>query len=57
MNMKQDPDAVNEDFDDASPDNMARIERKADALAHGAAGKLQTVIDALKQPKWNPATT
>ena len=52
---KQDPNAVNEDFDDASPDNIARIERKADALINGMAGKLQTVIDALKKPKWVPA--
>lgn len=53
---KQDPDAVNEDFDDASPDNIKRIERKAAALINGEAGKLQTVIDELKKPKWNPAT-
>ena len=32
---KQDPNAVNEDFDYASPDNIARIERKADALING----------------------
>jgi hypothetical protein len=54
---KQDANAVNEDFDDASPDNIARIERKADALIRGMAGKLQTVIDELRTPKWNPATT
>jgi uncharacterized protein len=54
---KQDPNAVNEDFDDASPDNIVRIERKADALINGMAGKLQTVIDELKKPKWNSATT
>ena len=28
-NPKQDPNAVNEDFDDASPDNIRRIEGKA----------------------------
>jgi uncharacterized protein len=54
---KQDPNAVNEDFDDASPDNIVRIERKADALINGMAGKLQTVTDELKKPKWNSATT
>jgi hypothetical protein len=48
------PRAVNEDFDDASPDNIARIERKANALAVGMADKLQTVIDELKKPKWVP---
>jgi uncharacterized protein len=52
---KQDPNAVNEDFDDASPDNIVRIERKADALINGMAAKLQTVIEALKKPKWVPA--
>ena len=35
--------------------NIARIERKADALINGMATKLQTVIDALKKPKWVPA--
>jgi hypothetical protein len=54
---EQDPNAVNEDFDDASSDNIRRIERKADALINGMAGKLQTVIDELKKPKWNSATT
>jgi predicted acylesterase/phospholipase RssA len=54
MSPKQDPNAVNEDFDDASPDNIARIERKASALATGLAEKLQTVIDELKKPKWAP---
>jgi hypothetical protein len=52
MSPKQDPNAVNEDFDDASPDNIARIERKADALINGMGDKLQTVIDELKKPKW-----
>jgi len=51
---KQDPSAVNEDFDDASPDNIARIERKAQALANGMANKLLAVIDELKKPKWVP---
>jgi Patatin-like phospholipase len=54
MNPKQDPNAVNEDFDDASPDNIARIERKANALVNGMADKLRTVIDELKKPKWVP---
>jgi hypothetical protein len=52
MNAKQDRNAVNEDFDDASPDNIARIERKAETLANGI--KLRTVIDELKKPKWVP---
>jgi len=52
---KQDPNAVNEDFDDASPDNITRIERKADTLINGMAVKLQSVINELKKPKWNPA--
>lgn len=54
MSPKQDQNAVNEDFDDASPDNIARIERKADALANEMADKLQAVIDQLKKPKWVP---
>jgi uncharacterized protein len=54
MNSKQDPNAVNEDFDDASPNNIARIERKAEALAKGMADKRQTVINELKKPKWIP---
>ena len=54
MSSKQDPNAVNEDFDDASPDNIARIERKASALATGMADMLRTVIDELKKPKWVP---
>jgi uncharacterized protein len=55
MSPKQDPNAVNEDFDDASPDNIARIERKAEALANGMADKLRTVVDELQKPKWIPA--
>jgi Patatin-like phospholipase len=51
---KQDANAVNEDFDDASPDNIARIERKAQALANGMGNKLQAVIDELMKPKWVP---
>jgi hypothetical protein len=51
MSPRQDPNAVNEDCDDASPDNIARIERKADALVDGMAQKLETVIDELKKPK------
>jgi hypothetical protein len=51
MSPKQDPNAVNEDFDDASPDNIVRIERKANALANGMADKLRTVIDELRKPK------
>jgi hypothetical protein len=54
MSPKQDSNAVNEDFDDASPDNIARIERKANALAAGMADKLQTVIGELKKPKRVP---
>jgi len=52
MTPRQDPNAVNEDFDDASPDNIKRIERKADALMNGMAVKLQSVIGELKKPKW-----
>jgi predicted acylesterase/phospholipase RssA len=51
---KQDSQAVNEDFDAAAPDNITRIERKANALANRMADKLQTVIDELKKPKWVP---
>ena len=55
QNPKQDPNAVNEDFDDASPDNIRRIEGKAAALANGMAVELQAVIDKLRDPKWAPA--
>jgi hypothetical protein len=51
MNPKQDPNAVNEDFDDASPDNIRRIEGKANALANGVRAKLDEVISILQQPK------
>jgi hypothetical protein len=54
-NPKQDPDAVNEDFDDASPDNIRRIEGKAETLAQAMQGKLQQVIAELQQQKWDPA--
>ena len=50
MTAKQDPVAVNEDFDDASPDNIRRIEAKAVTLA--ADQRLQQVIAELKKPKW-----
>ena len=53
-NPKQDPNAVNEDFDDASPDNIRRIEGKAKTLAQAMAAKLQQVIDELKKAKWDP---
>ena len=52
---KQDPNAVNEDFDDASPDNIRRIEAKAETLAQAMQGKLQQVIAELQQQKWDPA--
>ena len=51
---KQDPNGVNENFDDASPDNIKRIEGKADALASGMAAKLQEVIDRLKPARLVP---
>jgi len=51
MNPKQDPNAVNEDFDDASADNIRRIEGKANALANGMRAKLDEVISILQQPK------
>jgi uncharacterized protein len=54
MGPKQDPNAVNDDFDDASPDNIRRIEGKANALAAGMADQLQTVVNELKRPKWAP---
>jgi len=52
---KQDPDAVNEDFDDASPDNIRRIETKAQTLAQAMAAELEAVVDELKEEKWDPA--
>jgi uncharacterized protein len=53
-NPKQDPNAVNEDFDDASPDNIRRIEGKAETLAQAMAAKLQQVIAELNKEKWDP---
>ena len=47
--------AFNEDFDDASPDNIRRIEVKAETLAQKAATKLQQVIAELQKEKWDPA--
>ena len=52
---KQDPDAVNEDFDDASPDNIRRIETKAQTLAQAMAAELEAVVDELKEEKWDLA--
>jgi hypothetical protein len=52
---KQDPDAVNEDFDNASPDNIRRIEGKAETLAQASAEKLRQVIAELQKEKWDPA--
>jgi uncharacterized protein len=49
MDPKQDPNAVNEDFDDASPDNIKRIDGKAATLA--TAPTLQEVIAELKKPR------
>jgi hypothetical protein len=39
MDLKQDPNAVNEDFHDASPDNIRRIEEKANELANKMAAE------------------
>src|SRR6185312_7473927 len=52
---QQDPNAVNEDFDDASPDNIRRIEGKANTLAQAVTAKLAAVIGELKKEKWDPA--
>ena len=52
---QQDPNAVNEDFDDASPDNIRRIEGKANTLALAMTKELQEVIDELKKEKWDPS--
>src|SRR5438045_8883911 len=48
MDPKQDPNAVNEDFDDASPDNIKRVDGKAATLA--IAPTLQEVIAELRKP-------
>lgn len=54
-NPRQDPNAVNEDFDDASPDNIRRIEGKATALARSMNAELQEIIAELQKAKWDPA--
>ena len=54
-NPKQDPNAVNEDFDDASPDNIRRIEGKAATLAQKMAAELEAVIAELNKEKWDPS--
>jgi len=53
QDLKQDPNAANEDFDDASADNIDRLVRKADALVAGMAPQLSSVIAALDKPKWD----
>jgi hypothetical protein len=54
-NPRQDPYAVNEDFDDASPDNIRRIEGKAATLARAMGAELQEIIEELSEEKWDPA--
>lgn len=54
-NPRQDPNAVDEDFDDASPDNIRRIEGKATALALSMSAELQEIIAELNKAKWDPA--
>jgi uncharacterized protein len=46
--------AVNEDFDCATPDNIARIEKLARRLIERSQEKLDRVCAALSQPKWAP---
>lgn len=53
--LKQDPDAANEDLDDASPDNIKRLEAKAAALIAMTQGKIQQVVAELQKEKWDPA--
>jgi uncharacterized protein len=52
-----DPNAdttVNEDFDCATKDNIARIERLATRLIAQSRASLNWVCTALSQPKWDP---
>jgi len=46
------PWTVHEDFDDATPDNIARIEALAQKLIADKAGALTTLCDELRLPKW-----
>jgi uncharacterized protein len=48
------PYTVNEDFDCATPDNIARLEVLADRLIETQRGKLDYVVGLLKTPKWEP---
>jgi hypothetical protein len=45
----RDPTAVNEDFDDASPDNTARLERLAEKLIHSADAQLDRLAEKLSR--------
>ncbi|HUC64609.1 MAG TPA: patatin-like phospholipase family protein [Stellaceae bacterium] len=45
---------VNEDFDCATPDNIARIERLAQRLIERSQEKLDRVCATLTEPKWTP---
>lgn len=45
---------VNEDFDSATPDNIARIERLAQRLIERSQEKLDRVCATLTEPKWTP---
>jgi uncharacterized protein len=54
IGLRLDPNAVDEDFDDASPDNIRWIEGKAQALTAGMAQTLRAVIDRLRNPGPEP---
>ena len=46
--------AVNDDFDDASPENIEAVRAKADDLVAQARDRIQRLAALLKEPKWKP---
>jgi hypothetical protein len=52
---RTDRHAVNDDFDDASPENITALFEKADDLISAEASRIAKVAELLKAPKWHPA--
>jgi hypothetical protein len=45
---------VNDDFDDASPENIAALRAKADDLVHQERDRIERLASLLREPKWTP---
>jgi hypothetical protein len=46
--------AVNDDLDDASPENIEAIRAKADDLVHKERDRIDELAKALQESKWKP---